>query len=650
MTEFVDVTGVEVVEHFFIPLSDGTRLSARMWRGGNGDPVPAILEYVPYRKRGGLETRDEIMHRYVASHGYACVRVDIRGSGESDGLLVDEYLRAELDDGAEVVEWLAGQDWCSGAVGIIGKSWGGFNGLQIAALQPPSLEAVITVCSTDDRYADDIHHKGGTLLTENLGWGSTMFSYNSMPPDPDLVGESWRDTWMARLEANRPWILEWLQHQTRDDFYRHGSVCEDFSLIRAPVLAVGGWADSYTNALFRIVNGLETPVRALVGPWVHLYPHQGTPQPDVDFLGMAVRWWDHWLKGIDRGVMDEPLVRVFAQDSYPPAVDSPRRVGRWLGLDSWPPVRMTEWVLVDDGPVEVATPQSLGQEVGEFCPMWEGPDLPGDQSADDERSVCFERTVSEPVDLLGAPVLELDFACDRPGANLIARLCDVFPDGRSTRVSYMPLNLTHHAGDAVVEPLGPGDVYHVSIPLDDCAHRFTAGHTIRLALSTTYWPLVWPHPETATVTIHSARLLLPLSDGHREDRGSDLGHGVGARPDPTVLERPELHTRSHRREGATAIYEIEDDFGAERFASGLVRSTVAREVYRIQDDDPLSAEMETVWEDGMSREGWSVRTVTETWMTSDLTHFHVEARLIAFEGDDQVFNRTWTESFLRVGT
>ena len=197
------------------------------------------------------------MHPYFAGHGYAAIRVDMRGSGESDGVLIDEYLEQEQDDALEVIAWIARQPWCSGAVGMMGKSWGGFNALQVAARRPPALKCIISVCSTVDRYADDIHYMGGCLLTSNPGWAFVMFGGNARPPDPRLVGPGWRETWRARLEANRPWIIDWLRHQRRDAFWEHGSVCEDYSAIQCPVYAVGGWADGYSNAVPRLLEGLS---------------------------------------------------------------------------------------------------------------------------------------------------------------------------------------------------------------------------------------------------------------------------------------------------------------------------------------------------------------------------------------------------------
>ena len=252
---------VREVDPDWIPLADGNRLAAKIWRPADAetDPVPAILEYLPYRRRDFTAQRDALMHPYVAGHGYACVRVDLRGSGDSDGVLTDEYLPLEQDDALEVIAWLAAQPWCTGAVGMIGNSWGGFNALQVAARRPPALKAIITSCSTDDRYADDIHYMGGCLLVEQLRWASTMFAHNARPPDPAIVGARWRDLWMQRLRESGLWLEPWLRHQRRDAYYKHGSVCEDFGAIACPVLAVGGWADAYTNAIPRLMQGLSVP-------------------------------------------------------------------------------------------------------------------------------------------------------------------------------------------------------------------------------------------------------------------------------------------------------------------------------------------------------------------------------------------------------
>ena len=344
---------VRVIEHTSIPLQDGTMLAARIWlpEDAEQNPVPAILEYLPYRKRDGTYDRDSLTHPYLAGHGYAGVRVDIRGSGESDGLLSDEYAQQDQDDALEIIAWLAAQPWCSGAVGMMGISWGGFNGLQVAARRPPALKAIVTICSTDDRYADDVHYMGGAKLTAGFGWASFFFGAMCHPPDPALVGDRWRAMWLDRLE-NLPLFLEiWTRHPRRDDYWRHGSVCEDFGAIQCPVYAVGGWTDGYTNAIPRLLERLAVPRKGLIGPWGHAYPHFALPGPQIGFLQDMLRWWDHWLKGLDTGVMDEPMLRAWMIDSVKPATHHDTLPGRWVGEASWPPTERTSRLLflTDDG-------------------------------------------------------------------------------------------------------------------------------------------------------------------------------------------------------------------------------------------------------------------------------------------------------------
>ncbi|MGI9391428.1 MAG: CocE/NonD family hydrolase, partial [Boseongicola sp.] len=281
-----------------IIMADGTRLSARIWlpEGAEKYPVPAILEHLPYRKRDGTIARDELTHPYLAGHGYACIRVDMRGSGDSDGIMADEYTQQEWDDAIAVMEWVRSQPWSTGDWGMMGISWGGFNSLQVAALRPEGLKAIITLCSTVDRYADDIHYKGGCMLGENLGWAAQMLAYSSRPPDPEVVGDRWREMWMERLKS-QPFLLEtWLAHQQRDAYWEHGSVCEDYDAIDAAVLALGGWHDGYRNTPEHLARNLNCPIKTMIGPWIHKYPHYAAPEPRIGFLQEALRWWDHWLK------------------------------------------------------------------------------------------------------------------------------------------------------------------------------------------------------------------------------------------------------------------------------------------------------------------------------------------------------------------
>ena len=338
---------VRELENLWIPMPDGARLAARVWLPEDAatDPVPALFEFLPYRKSDGTAVRDALRQPYFAGHGYAVLRVDMRGSGDSDGVLRDEYTAQEHDDAVACIAWIAAQPWCDGSVGMMGISWGGFNSLQVAARRPPALKALLVIGFTDDRYADDVHYMGGCVLTSQmLSWSAVMHAYNALPPDPRWVGERWREMWFERLAATAPWVETWLAHQTRDAYWRHGSAGEDYDAIRVPVYAVGGWADSYNNSVPRLLAGLSVPRKGLIGPWVHTFPEVGVPGPAIGFLQESLRWWDHWLKGIDTGFMDEPMLRVWIQDSVPPLTYYAERPGRWVAEPGWPSPDVAERV------------------------------------------------------------------------------------------------------------------------------------------------------------------------------------------------------------------------------------------------------------------------------------------------------------------
>ncbi|WP_147114653.1 CocE/NonD family hydrolase [Tateyamaria sp. syn59] len=632
-----------------IMLSDGTRLSARMWApvDARDNPVPVILEYLPYRKRDGTCARDALTHPYFAQRGYACLRVDIRGNGDSHGLMTDEYTQQELDDAVEVIQWAAAQPWCNGRVGMMGISWGGFNSLQVAAMAPAPLKAIITLCSTVDRFADDIHYKGGCLLNENLGWGATMWSYSSRAPDPGLRPD-WREMWLDRLE-NEPFLpATWLGHQSRDAYWQHGSICESYDTISAKVLAIGGWGDAYKNAVPQIVRNIKG-AKGIIGPWVHKYPHFAVPEPRIGFLQEALSWWDRWLKDIETGVEDDPALRTYLMDGVRPARWYTDRPGRWLA-DAQSVTKT--WHLTDAGLTtapgtlsqSICSPQHAGSDAGEYCAIWLGPELPGDQRADDALSACFDSLpLADDLCVIDAPVLDLTLSADRPVAHIAVRLNHIHPDGAATRITYGVLNLARHLG----RPLVFGQTEQVRLNLDHISYRVPAGHRIRVAISTCYWPLIWPAPETASVTLHGGSLSI--------DAMRSAGHWTFSPPDaapPWETEelRPENHIRRQETDMATGVTSliIEDDFGKVRdLDHGLIAGSIARERWDIHPDDPLSARGTCHWTDELSRDDIHLRTEARCAIWSDATHFHLTASIEAFENDVRVYHRTVQEKIGR---
>jgi len=662
---------VRELEHVEVSMPDGCRLAARIWLPEDAErrPVPAILEYIPYRKNDLTAARDAGMHPYTAGHGYAAVRLDLRGAGDSEGVLTDEYLPQELEDGCHAIEWIASQPWCDGNVGMVGISWGGFNGMQIAALAPPALKAVVTLCSTDDRYADDVHYMGGALLIDNLSWASIMFGRNTLPPDPRHHPERWRALWLERLKGSGLWIKNWLEHPTRDPFWKHGSVCEDYARIRVPVYAVSGWADGYFRSVFRLLEHLEGPRKGLIGPWAHLYPHIGAPGPAIGWLEEALRWWDHWLKGRDTGIMDEPMLRLWMQGTAPPRSHYAERPGRWVAEPAWPSPNVTRVrhrlgadgrlttfrdETLPDRPLTLRSPESVGLASGRWCPHGQPGELALDQRLEDGGSLCFDSDpLGQDVEIAGDPVLELALRADRPVAIVTARLCDVAPDGAATRVTWGVLNLTHRESHETPEPLVPGQLYRVRVELRHIAQRFAASHRIRLALSTAYFPMVWPAPERVTLTVlpGESALELPVRRASAEDaRLAPFAPPEQAPPLAKEASEPapnDARTVVDQASGAV-VTDITSGLGRVRFPDiDLTIHSRGHERYTVHPDDPASASGETDWEWEMARGEWRVASRTRTRLTCDAGAFRIVARLEAWEDGRPIHRQEWDETIPR---
>lgn len=641
---------VEEREHVEIPMPDGTKLAARIWmpEGAETAPVPAILEYIPYRKNDKTLERDAARAPWLASRDYAYVRVDLRGTGESEGVMKDEYTELELADGCDVIAWIAEQAWCDGGVGIVGISWGGFNGLQLAALRPPALKAVVTICSTDDRYADDIHYMGGVPLGDQLSWASVMFGINTLPPDPKHVGDKWREMWHQRLDESGLWLETWLAHQTRDDFWRHGSVCENWDDIDVPVYAVSGWADGYCRSVFRLVENLRSPAKGIVGPWSHRYPHLGEPGPAIDWLTEETRWWDHWLKGNDTGIMDEPALRLFLQDHAEPQSHYEMREGHWIGEPTWPSpnVERVSYGLGADGglapgagregaEMSICSPLWVGLHGGKWCSYAHPGDQPTDQRHDDAGSLVFETAPLESdLQLVGDAVLRLRCRVDQPVAQVVARLVDVAPDGAGTRISHGPFNLCHRDGHAEPKDLVPGEAFTVEVPLKHVAQTLRAGHRLRLSLSTSYFPIAWPTPEPVTLSVipGESELLLPLRSGPGPRLADFDPPRAGAPLEVSYHESPRSEWRvGQDLDTGRITIEVRDHEGAATIEPHqFFHSAEGRERYSVLPNDPQSAEGEVTWVHEMSRDGWAVRTETWTRLTSDAENFHISATLRAW--------------------
>ncbi|MDN5871352.1 MAG: CocE/NonD family hydrolase, partial [Nitrococcus sp.] len=427
----------------------------------------------------------------------------------------------------------------------------------------------------------------------------------------------------------------------------------------------------YTNAIARLMQGLRVPRKALIGPWSHALPHDALPGPSIGFFQEAIGWWDHWLKGLDTGLMDEPMVRVWMQHWVPPAPFYEERPGRWVAEDEWPAkrIRYRRWYLDGHGlrddraaalPLTVSSPQTTGLGAGDWCGFGGEGEMPADQREDDGKSLVFDTApLDEGFEILGAPVVTLELAVDRLTAFVAVRLNDVAPDGSAMRVSYGVLNLTHRDGHANPSPVEPGRHYRVSVQLNDIAHAFPAGHVIRIAVSTSYWPVVWPAPQPVTVTLITAVswLDLPLRPPRPEDDALRAFEPPARAPAPehTPLRMTQVERRLERdltnNEAVYTTFSDGGDFAGAALAHlpdiDLVVGYTIRKTFRIRDDDPLSAHAEIEQQTVLRRSGWATRIDCRTELSADGEDFRICAKLECYEGEAHFFSRQWDRKVKR---
>ncbi|WP_330603609.1 CocE/NonD family hydrolase [Mogibacterium timidum] len=658
----------DVIENVWIPMADGCKCSARIWRPRTDVPLPTVFETQPYRKRDGMRGRDEPMYGYFAGHGYNVVRVDMRGAGESDQCFYDEYLKQEQDDAIDAINWIAEQDWSDGNVGMMGKSWSGFNSLQVAARRPKPLKAIICVGYVDDRYTQDIHYKGGCLLNDNFWWGNIMLAYMCRAIDKEIKPDTWYEESIKRLEEMPLWPENWLNHQTRDEYWKHGSVSVNYDDINIPVFAIDGWADSYTNSVPTLMQGLNVPKKAWIGPWAHVFAHDGAPKPAVDFLGEATKWWDKWLRGIDNDCLEGPQSTVWLEDSMLPETVHVVSDGRWVGVDDWSQINDKVMYMTYG---HLGETENINAEVVELCTLpnhgllaneWMGAGVPGESPADmrvdDGMSMTFDSDVlKEDLEIVGYPTFAVEFTCDKPNAFLYAQLSDIHPNGASTRVSYGLMNLTHLEGHEKVVYLKKGEKYRATVKLDVCGHRFPQGHRIRVSIANSFWPMIWPSPELATLKLDlsTARFTLPIFSGEDTEGPSEKVYSAPLTPMTTlsegIVERKIEYdlvndswisiTNGVGGVFGEGVYRF-DDIGT------IVEHNLKREL-TLSNKDPLSAKYRIIQKMRNGRDGWLTDCDIDVTQTSDKEYFYITGFMDASINGEHVFHREYNSKIPRNG-
>jgi len=443
-----------------IPMPDGVRLAATLYMPAKlkrGERLPALLEYIPYRKDDDMATGDYGHHVYFARHGFVGVRVDIRGFGNSGGTPTDrEYAAQEQADGEQIIAWLSRQPWSNGNVGMLGISWGAFNSIQMAMRQPKALKAIFAVEGTERLFTEDVHYMDGILHVDEFEVAMDLVQGISGAPDFPLDEDT-----LARRMDSPPWSRDYFRHQ------RDGA----------------GLQDGYRNSVVRMLEQVRAPVHALIGPWNHDFPNSSVYGPRIEWRDQAVRWFDHWLKGIDNGVERDPRVVFFQQHSHPPG-SAPQDVpGEWRA-DDWPPkdTRASTWFLggahaLSNSPASTATDTmryvpSAGAQAG----FWWG-ELLGDQRSADAFSLVYESApLAEPIAMMGQPRAHLVVSATAPLANWFVRLEDVSPEGDVTAITGAGQSGAQRDSLEHPEPLQPGHEYVLQFDLYLSSWTWETGH------------------------------------------------------------------------------------------------------------------------------------------------------------------------------
>lgn len=492
----LDLGGVRE-QHVLIPMRDGAKLSAYLYLPAGDGPWPAVFEQ-RYADISGKATRQRSAE--LAARGFAVAMVNFRGTHLSEGRW--QGYRAlgwgELQDGYDTCEWLASQPWCTGKIGTFGSSQGGFAQNFLAVAQPPHL-----VC----QYMVDT---GLSLFQEGYRIGGVTRPQRFV---------SMRD--ICREPADNDALLaEWEQHPDYDAYWQAEDCSRHFGRMNVPCFTIGSWYDfmvqgsiaSFIGRQHQGGPGSRGRQQLLLGPWLHgrlnkgskvgemVYPDNAT-WPEVDHL---TRWFNHWLKGEANGIESEPAVRYYVMG----AVGEPGAPGNvWREAADWPPpAREQSLFLQAEGRLDPAQPDAQGGSTSYVSdprqPMQiEGRGFPGARDARGFETQAEVRTwttepLSKPVEWTGAVHAELWLSSTAPDTDVLVRVSDVYPDGRSLLVMDYPLRARYREGFEKQVPLTPGEPAKLAWRLGWTSLIFNKGHRIRVTVASTGAPLYEPNSQT----------------------------------------------------------------------------------------------------------------------------------------------------------
>jgi predicted acyl esterase len=623
-----------------------------------GETFPVLLELLPYRKDDSFYARDYPLYSWFARHGYLAAKVDVRGTGSSTGALpAREYSEEEIADAVALIDWLAALPGSNGKVGMWGISWGGFNALQVAMRKPPRLAAILVLHASDDLFHDDVHYIDGALHLDQ--YALEIDHENGLPRPPGYALDA---GYFADRFDREPWLFTYLREQQDGDFWRAGSLRFDPAGLQVPVFAIGGLLDGYRDTVPRLLATAKAPVRAMIGPWGHDWPDNGTPGPNLEWRQEALRWWDHWLKGIANGALDGPPLLLFVRAGHPPDRALTQTPGGWTRVD-WPfPGARTERLFpAPSHALRGAPPASSAVERLRYMPgsgtatgLWWG-DPTGDLRPDGAGSLVYEGPpLAAPLTIAGFPRVALRAAAEASLAHWVARLEDVQPDGTVALVTGAVLNGAQRASRLAPRPLVPGEVVDLAFDLHFTTWTFQAGHRIRLAVSNALFPMIWPTPYPMTTALHLGSgtfLDLPVlppgpwpwpppdlaAPEPREERADARTLPGGGWPRTHRVVRDELTGETSVTWEGESLYQVED----RRFR------VTERIVWSTHDDAPARSAFVAEETTQVDLPGRALDLTTRIDLRSDATDFELTVTRTLRENGKPVRERSWREAIPR---
>lgn len=657
---------VNFIENKWINLKDGKKLAASIWLPkSNNKKFPTILEYIPYRKRDATAIRDSLMHPLYAANGYVCIRVDMRGSGDSDGIMKDEYLPQETDDGIEIIDWIKKQKWSDGKVGMTGVSWGGIVCLQMAIRQPKALKAIIPVHYSVERYYDDAGYFLGCYPGQTVGWGALMDGFNSRPPDPLISGKNWKKKWINRLNKTDSFLKIWLNHQQNDKYWLNTSISQNYSKIKIPVLAVGGWADCWPNSVINLLKNIKSKSFGIIGPWGHTYPHVGKPGPAINFLQESLKFFDSFLKSKNNHFKD---LRLWITQSHSPNPKMNKKNGYWVNLNKYEldSKNMIFYLhdcklrksknLYSKKTLSISSSLTCGLNSGEYMPWFAsgyGAELPDNQISDDSESLVFDtEKLKKDLIILGETSLNIELSSNKNFGLIAARLCEIDSNGNSNLVTFGIVNLSQIKGKNINYKIQANKKYNVNIKLNHTGYKFNKNNKIRISLSSSYWPMAWPLQEKFSLKIYLKNSLLKLPQRSNLENYTSFNKPKNPMPIKNkILIQPKRQRKIMRDLVRNDTkYFVEDYFGKIKLIeANLITDNYTSQEYYLSEDNPLSAEAKYNFRYNFERKNWLININGTVKLTCNKKYFFLSKSICIKHNLKIIYKTDKSYKFLRKG-